>query len=318
MSAVENQTVHVVVDEPDMFEYRKLLAQQAPELKVTLCEEPALPPPEIAEAEILLTWRPHPQVLQGMPKLKWIHSTGAGVEGILRCQHFSPTVTLTRTGQMAGRLMAEYVIGFILAHSFQLPLIAENQKQHRWQLFKVLPIQHRRCMILGMGEIGREIAQLCQAIGLQVTGVSRNGGEMVDGIPDYPIAELDTLLPQIDILVVVVPLTSETEGMIDSYRLRLLPQHALLMNISRGPVVVEADLIAALQDGSLGAAVLDVFDREPLPADSVLWDMPNVMITPHIAGPYDPEFCTRSFLENLDRYLAGKKLNHRVDASKEY
>ncbi|MCU0570843.1 MAG: D-2-hydroxyacid dehydrogenase [Oculatellaceae cyanobacterium Prado106] len=303
----------VVVDEPDMYEYRALLAEQAPHIRLILCEDPAHPPAEIAEAEILLTWRPHPAVLQGMPRLKWVHSTGAGVEAILRSPHFSPTVTLTRTGNMAGRLMAEYVVGFLLAMNFQMPLLIQNQMQHHWQRFNIPTVEGLRCTVLGLGEIGGAIAQMCKGIGLEVVGVSRTGGDTTAEIPDYPLSQLDTLLPNTDVLIVVVPLTPATEGMLDARRLNLLPGNALVMNLSRGPVIVEQDLIEVLQTRSIGGAVLDVFDQEPLATDSPFWELPNVIVTPHIAGPYDAVFCTQSFLQNLERYRSGQKLNHVVN-----
>jgi len=315
---VDKVGLHVVVDEPDMHDYKALLAQSVPEVTVTICEDPAVPPAEIADAEILLTWRPHPHVLQGMPKLKWIQSTGAGVEAILRSPAFLPTITLTRTGRMAGRLMAEYVIGFILATTFRLPFITANQQQHRWQSFKIPSIQGQRCTVLGMGEIGQEIAILGRALGLEVTGVSRSGAQTVEGIPTVTVDVLDQVLPLTDILVVVVPLTATTEGMLDGRRLGLLPNSALLINISRGPVIIEADLIQALTNGTIAAAVLDVFDQEPLPSTSPFWDMENVIVTPHIAGPYDPHFCTQVFLENLERYCSGQTLNYIVDPERGY
>lgn len=310
---MEVSKLPVVVDEPDMYEYKALFAEQAPNLQLILCEDPAQPPPEIADAEILLTWRPHSAVLQGMPRLKWVHSTGAGVEAILRSPHFSPAVTLTRTGKMAGRLMAEYVVGFLLAMNFQMPLLFKHQMQHHWQRFNISTIQGMRCTVLGLGEIGGTIARMCQGMGMEVVGVSRTGGNTTAEIPNYPLTQLDTLLPDTDLLVVVVPLTPATEGMLDARRLSLLPGNAIVMNISRGPVIVEQDLIDVLRNRSIGGAVLDVFDEEPLAIDSPFWDLPNVIVTPHIAGPYDTAFCTQSFLQNLERYLSGQKLNHVVN-----
>lgn len=315
---MDKSAIHIVVDEPDMHDYKALLAKLAPEATVTLCEDPANPPGAIADAEILLTWRPHPHVLKGMPKLKWIQSTGAGVEAILQSDYFSPTVTLTRTGRMAGRLMAEYVLSFIMATTFRLPFVVANQQQRQWKPFKIPVVQGKSCTVLGMGEIGQEIARLCRAIALNVTGISRSGKSTVDGVPTYAEAALDQVLPTTDILVVVVPLTPDTTGMLDARRLALLPDHALIINISRGPVIVEADLIAALEERRSLSAVLDVFDQEPLPPDSPFWTMENVMVTPHIAGPYDPEFCTQVFLENLERYRLGQPMNYLVDPVKGY
>ncbi len=316
--SVQTSSLIVVVDEPDMYEYRELVAEKAPDIRLILCEDPASPPEDIAEAEILLTWRPHPNVLKGMPRLKWIHSTGAGVEAILRSPHFSQTVTLTRTGNMAGRLMAEYVVGFLLAMNFEMPLLMKNQMKHHWQRFNIPTIEGRRCTVLGLGEIGWEVARLCSGLGLKVVGVSRTGGDTTENIPNYPLEKLDVLLPETDVLVIVVPLTPATEGMLDARRLRLLPPHALVMNISRGPVIVEQDLIQVLQEQAIGGAVLDVFDEEPLPPDSPFWDLPNVVVTPHIAGPYDPVFCTHSFLQNLALYLSGQPMNHVVNYERGY
>lgn len=309
--------LHVVIDEPDMHHYQRLLAQALPQVTLTLCETPATPPAAIARAEILLTWRPHAEVLQRMTHLKWIHCTGAGVEAILRSPHYSPHVILTRTGRMAPRLMAEYVAGFILANQFQIPRLIHNQQQRRWQPFPVPTLKGKHCTVLGMGDIGQAVAEMGQAIGLEVTGVSRQG-KAIANIRTYPVTQLDALLPTTDILVIVVPLTRETEGMIHAGRLRLLPPHALLINISRGPVVVEADLIHALQAGSLGGAILDVFDEEPLPPPSPLWAMENVIITPHIAGPCDPTFCTQVFLDNLERWSSGRAMRDVVDPARGY
>jgi phosphoglycerate dehydrogenase-like enzyme len=314
---VDKSEISVVVDEPDMYDYKALIAQAMPDVAVTLCEKPSAPPAAIADAEILLTWRPHPHVLKGMPKLKWIHSTGAGVEAILKSDYFSPTVTVTRTGKMAGRLMAEYVLSFIMATTFRMPFVLANQQQHRWQPFKISPIQGKACTVLGMGEIGQEIATLCRSIGLDVTGISRTGNPTVAGIPTYSVEALDHVLTTTDILVVVIPLTDATQGMLDAHRLSLLPDRALLINVSRGPVIVEADLIHALRTRPI-TAVLDVFDQEPIPLDSPFWDMENVFVTPHIAGPYDPEFCTQVFLDNLERYRLGQPMNYVVDCTKGY
>jgi phosphoglycerate dehydrogenase-like enzyme len=314
---VDRSKISIVVDEPDMYDYQALIAEAMPEVTVTLCENPSAPPDAIADAEILLTWRPHPHVLKGMPKLKWIHSTGAGVEAILKSNYFSPTVTVTRTGKMAGRLMAEYVLSFIMATTFRIPFLVANQQQHCWQPFKISAVQGKSCTVLGMGEIGQEIASLCQAIGLKVTGLSRTGRPTLAGIPTCSVEALDQVLPSTDILVVVVPLTDKTHGMLDAHRLSLLPDHALLINVSRGPVIVEADLIHALKTRPF-TAVLDVFDQEPIPPDSPFWGMENVIITPHIAGPYDPNFCTQVFLENLERYRLGQPMNYVVDRVKGY
>jgi glyoxylate/hydroxypyruvate reductase A len=312
-----DKAIHIVVDEPDMHHYQVLLAEQVPEVKVTICEEPASPPSGIADADVLLTWRPHPHVIKALPNLKWIHSTGAGVEAILRNSSLPSDVTITRTATMCGPLMAQYVITFILAWLFRLPLLQENQQQRRWQQFNAPLASNFTCTVLGMGDIGQEIAQKCQSIGLKVTGISRSGNS-VPGFEVLPVSQLEQVLPRTNILVVVLPLTAETEGLLDYQRLSLMPSNSLIVNVARGPIIVEADLIRALQNGTLAGAVLDVFDQEPLPVDSAFWEMKNVMITPHIAGPYDPAATTKVFLENLQRYRIGEPMHYVVDRSREY
>src|SRR5262249_42082466 len=136
--------------------------------------------------------------------------------------------------------------------------------------------------------IGSEVGRTLKAAGLKVIGVSRTA-QATDGIDEvHPISDLDAVLPRADYLILVVPLTSETRGLIDARRLALLPRHAVLVNICRGAVTLEADVIDALRSGRLRHAVLDVFEKEPLPPDSPFWDLDNVIITPHISGPDDP------------------------------
>lgn len=315
---MEKCKAHVVVDEPDLHEYRDLFTRYAPDLLVTLCEDPVSPPSEVADAEILLTWEPHPNVIKAMPNLKWVQSTGAGVDGILRNANLSPDVILTRTGKMTAAAMAQYVTTFILVTHYCVPFILNNQKAHKWQYFKIPLIKGLRCTILGTGDIGQTIAQSCQDLGLNVVAVNRSGNQ-VHGIEKVlPVSDLDEVLPHTDLLVVVVPLTSETRGLIDYRKLSLLPQEAVLINVSRGPVIVEKDLVEAMKEGKLRSAVLDVFDQEPLPPDSPLWDMENVVVTPHIAGNFTVDFSTKAFLENLNLYLTGKAMNYIVDYARGY
>lgn len=316
---MEKCNTHIVVDEPDRDEYRDFFARYAPDLRVTICEDPASPPTEVMDAEILLTWEPHPHVLKAMPNLKWIHSTGAGVDGILKVAHcFSPHVLLTRTGGMTGATVAQYVVTFILVTHYNIPSMLTNQKQHQWCYFKVPLVAGLRCTILGMGEVGQEIARRCIELGLHVVGVSRSGNLIPAIETVISVSELNRVLPETDILVIAVPLTSETQSLIDKGHLNLLPPSSVLINVSRGSVVVEQDLIDVLQQGKLKAAVLDVFNCEPLPLNSPLWDTQNVIITPHLAGTFTAEFSATAFLKNLERYRLSESMNHTVDYTRGY
>ena len=173
-------------------------------------------------------------------------------------------------------------------------------------------------VVVGLGSIGSEVARTLKAHGLNVIGVSRSGAP-VDGVEEvHTIDNLDAVLPRAEYLILVVPLTAETRGMIDARRLAMLPQGAVLVNICRGAVVVQDDLIATLQSGGLRAAVLDVFEKEPLPQDSPFWEMENVIVTPHMSGPDDTPINAARFLENYRRLQAGEPLAGQVEFTRGY
>jgi glyoxylate/hydroxypyruvate reductase A len=215
-------------------------------------------------------------------------------------------------------VMAEYVLGYLLAVQLGVRRVLRQQAAKQWSGFNPPLLRGATAVVVGLGSIGCEVARTLTAAGLVAIGVSRTG-QPVEGIAEvHPIAKLDDVLPRADYLVLVVPLTAETRGLIDARRLGMLPNGAVLVNICRGAVVREPDLLEALESGRLRFAVLDVFEREPLPPEHPLWTMENVIVTPHIAGPDDAPVNARRFLENYRRLEAGEPLMGQVDFERGY
>jgi len=204
----------------------------------------------------------------------------------------------------------------MLALVKDLPGSIRAQTARRWENRTLEPLAGGHAVIVGAGSIGQAAPGLLRAVGLEVTlvGRTRRDGHSGEGVV-RGISELTELLPAADWLILVVPLTAQTQGLIGAAELGLLPIGARLVNIGRGPVLAEAALVEALRSGALAGAALDVFETEPLPADSPLWAMPNVIVSPHIGGDVIGTSAAFSgaFLANLERYIAGRPLENVVD-----
>ena len=301
-------------------EYREIFAREAPELEVKLYAPDDPTVVQFArEMDILYAWYFAPELLADAPRLRWVSSTGAGVDNVTAARDYLPPgVVATRMVDIFNDAMAEYVLGYLLALTLDAPRIMRQQQAKEWVQFAPPLLRGKTAVVVGLGRIGGEVARTLQRAGLDVIGVSRTGGpaEGVDVV--RPIAKLDAVLPRADVLVLVTPLTDETRGLIDGRRLGLLPRGAVVVNVGRGAVVRQDDLVRALQDGSLGGAVLDVFEKEPLPAESPLWTMENVIVTPHISGPDNIPVNAQRFLENYRRFVAGEPLAGVVDFERGY
>jgi phosphoglycerate dehydrogenase-like enzyme len=214
--------------------------------------------------------------------------------------------------------MAEYVLGFLLAVQIDFRRAFRQQDAKVWKGWHFPALRGATAVVVGLGSIGSEVARTLKAHGLNVIGVSRSG-QPVDGLDEvHTVAELDSVLPRAEYLVLVVPLTPETRGLIDARRLALLPTGAVLANVCRGAVVRESDAIAALESGQLRFAVLDVFEKEPLPPESPLWTMENVIVTSHMSGPDDVPVNAARFLENYWRFMAGEPMEGQIDFERGY
>jgi phosphoglycerate dehydrogenase-like enzyme len=272
------------------------------------------PPPEAVE--VILAWRLKLGQLARYPKLRLLCSTGAGVEKLL-LPDLPPGLTLTRVvDPQQAQTMAQYVVACTLRHTRALPLYEAQQARAEWRRHPVPPPP--RVGILGQGAVAQAVARAFVALGhpVAVWGRTRKAFEGLQSFAGD--AELPQLLAQSEVLVCTLPLTAATEGLLDRQHLGLLPRGALFVNVGRGGHVVEADLRALLDEGHLGGAALDVFEREPPPAESWVWHHPKVLATPHIAGEARDSVVAEQVLDALGRARAGQPQPFAIDRQQAY
>lgn len=250
--------------------------------------------------------------------LKWIQATSAGIgQFVKRIGYAEKTdwIFTTASGVHA-RPLAEFSLMAMLMHTKNYLYLQQEKSVKHWQRYTATELAGKTVAIIGLGNIGQEVAKLAKPFGMRVIGTRRNPTKEIEFIDQlYHPDELDTLLPEADYLVLAVPHTPETENIIQAKQLALLPKGAYLVNIARGAVLDESALIDALQSGHLAGAALDVFATEPLPPTSPLWDMDNVIISPHSASTADTENAkiVRIFCDNLKHYVNGEALDNVLD-----
>ena len=255
------------------------------------------------------------------PHLKWLHSTSAGVDGALPLDWLPRGAVFTNNSGAHGRKAEQYMIMAYNLINSRMAAIMANQHRHHWEALFSPSITGKTAVIIGLGDLGEGAARAAKKLGLKVIGVRRSAqkNRHADQVVTYK--HLDRVLPQADFVVLAVPLTAETRGLLDGRRMDLLKPSAGVINIARGPVADYKALEQRLRAGKLGGAVLDVVDPEPLPADSSLWTVPNLIITPHIScddGEHYIDISLDLWFENLALFLAGKKLKRRIDAKLGY
>lgn len=281
---------------------------------------------DATDAEVYFSWfylKPTTlhRVLDAAPLLRWHHAPNAGVNHILTPKYLERDLILTNGAGVHGIPIAEFVITYLLAYSKQLPSLYQLQNEHNWQ--RGLPIQElfeKTLLIIGAGGIGQEIAVRAKAFGMRIFGSSRHPKPLPNFDKVVGVNEWKKLLPQSEFVVIATPLTPETKGMIDVETLRLFRPDSYLINIARGAIVYESALTNALRENWIAGAALDTVFTEPLPAESPLWTLPNVFITPHCSGnsPRVKERTLALFLDNLTRYRQGKSLRNVVDKNAGY
>ena len=255
--------------------------------------------------------------------LRWVQVISAGVDHLMRDDVPGSPWTMTNIKGMSATPIAEFVIAVALAFAKRLPHCAQLQQQKRWEAFRTASLQAKTIGIIGLGSIGREVARLSRAFGMTVITTSRTGGQAESGVDVdriLPKDQLPRLLAESDFVVLSLPLTGETKGLVGEKELRAMKPTAYLINVARGEIIDEAALVRALEQGSIAGAGLDVFATEPLPADSRLWELPNVVLSPHVSGNIEDEFelATDLFVDNLKRYLQGDRLRNVVDKERGY
>lgn len=269
------------------------------------------------DAEVVYGWKVPPEVLAGAPRLRWVQVMGAGAERFLVPQ--LPSHVVVTRAPVFGEWMSEYVLGWCLSISQKMETYRAAQREQRWiQEIEPEPLRGRTMTVVGLGDIGRALARAASVMGFRVLGVSRRARRVPHVERVYSPAAMARALAAADVVVLAVPLTPETRGLLGARELAAMKPEAWLVNVARGPVVDEKALIAALAGRRLGAAILDVFDEEPLPPGHPLWTLPNVIVTPHISGPSKADEITAVFNENLKRYVRGERLKHVVDRKRGY
>lgn len=246
----------------------------------------------------------------------WVHIASAGVDRLLFPALVEGDTIVTNSRGIFDEPIAEYVLGLVLAFAKDLHTTLRLQGERRWRHRETERITGARALVVGTGPIGRAIGRRLGAAGLAVAGAGRTAR---DADPDlgtvHPMERLDEALAEADYVVLAAPLTPQTRGMIDAAALARMRPSARLVNVGRGALVCEPDLVKALGDGRIAGAALDVFEDEPLPASSPLWEMPNVIVSPHMSGDVIGwrDELVRLFTDNLGRYVSGRPLRNVVD-----
>lgn len=277
-------------------------------------------------ADALLLWdffsRALRDVWEDADRLVWVHVAAAGVDTLMFEELRASEVVVTNARGVFDRPIAEFVLAAVLAHAKRLHESHDLQREHVWRHRETRPVQGARAMVVGTGGIGRETARLLRAVGMEVTGAGSRARPEAD--PDFGTvvasADLAEHVRDVDYLVNAAPLTPSTHGLIDAGVLAALPASAHVVNVGRGPTVVEEDLLAALHAGTLDGATLDVFATEPLPPGSALWDAPGVVVSAHMAGDVVGwrDALARQWLANARRWLDGEPLADVVDKERGY
>lgn len=297
--------------------YARRIKQPRPVFTVTACSTPAEAELHVADAEVLYAWNFPRELLPRAKRLRWVQNMGAGVERFL-IPELPKGVALTRIAGIFGPWMAEYVLGWCLWHTQRTELFRAQQRESRWRQVDPLRLHGAELCIVGLGDIGRTIARAARGVGMRVSGVSQSGRKAPEVDRVYRSRDLVKALASADFVVLTVPLTAATRGLIGARELASMRPSAWLVNIGRGPIVDGGALLEALSGKRIGGAILDVFDEEPLPADHPLWKLENVVITPHISGPSTPDEIGPIFDDNLRRYLARRPLRYQVDRKRGY
>ncbi|HWQ03310.1 MAG TPA: D-2-hydroxyacid dehydrogenase, partial [Candidatus Nitrosotenuis sp.] len=283
---------------------------------------------EIEDAHILVGFSLRPQQFKRAKNLLWIHATAAGVGQLMYPELRASNVILTNASGVHSIPMAEHILGMMLAMARRFPSAVRAQLERRWAQQEIWDEQIRprelhgqTVLFVGFGAIGRETARRIKPLGMRILAVTRSGqGDPSLAEKYLPAERLDSVLQEADFIILAAPETPETHHLIGARQLAAMKPTAVLINVARGTLVDEAALIDCLQKRAIAGAALDVAEREPLPAESPLWTLPNVFLTPHISSvsEYLWDRQTELLLDNLNRWFAGQPLRNVVDLQRGY
>lgn len=274
----------------------------------------------MARVEVMLAFGLPPGAIADMPKLKWLQSMTVGVDHWLSRQDLTAKHILTAARGTHRIAMPENILGALFHIAKKYHQIAEKQKESSWVRSMSVPLAGKTLGILGLGAVGQELAKKASALEMRVIGTKRTGVSVPGVEKVYAPEAMDEVLAHSDFVVLLLPVTPQTENSINAGRLARMKPNAWLINFARGALIVDEDLIAAVKAKVIAGAVLDVFRTEPLPATHAFWTTPGIMVLPHIGGGH-PErnlVVAELFTENTRRYLAGEPLKEVVDRTRGY
>jgi len=269
----------------------------------------------VANVDGVIGWRVPDEWFEVADDLRWVQALSAGVDFLPVDRFERDGVVLTNAAGVHAEPIAEQTLGYVLAFERKLVETVRHQARGVWERPRGGELRGKTLGVIGVGSIGSRVAELGAAFGMETLGTKRDTSEVPDPIDElFPAEEYHTVLRRADYVVLACPLTDETEGMIDRPEFRLMGEDTVLVNVARGSIVDQSALVRALQYRSIGGAALDVFEEEPLPADSPLWDLSNVLVTPHMAGtsPHQNERIADIVATNY-RALAGNDLDGMVN-----
>src|SRR5208283_632874 len=308
--------------------FSERLRAEFPQLEIVQLPDYKRLDAEVQDSEILVAWSIRPEQVKAARKLRWIHSPAAAVHQLMFPEMVASDIILTNAREVHGPVVAEHVIALIFALAKKIPGSVELQQKHIWgqqllwdEIPRVREVAGATLGLIGLGAIGRPLVRSAKALGMRVIAVREHpekGGDGADVV--LGPAQINEVFRQADYVVLAAPVTESTRAIANAERLALMKAGACLINVGRGPLVDESALAAALREKKIGGAALDVFPKEPLAAESPLWDLPNLLITPHTAALTDKlwERHYALFSENLRRYLGGQALVAVVDKRKGY
>lgn len=305
----------VFYSEFDSFEeWSALLAPYLP--GVTICRAETVQKPD--EVHYALAWKPPRGFFAPYRNLRLLVNLGAGVDSLVGRDDLPDIPIIRLSDPDMARMMASYVLFAVLRYARDIPAFERAQRERRWRYLHPRAPAGIRVGVLGLGELGAYAARELARQGFDVRGWSRSKKEIAGIRCSCGLASLDDFLSQSDILVVMLPLTPHTTSLLSAERLARLPQGAAFINVSRGAIVDQAALTDALRSGQIAEATLDVFDREPLPPHDPLWQMDNVLITPHLASVAIPSSAARQVAENIQRAARGEPVTNQVFPERGY
>lgn len=256
-------------------------------------------------------------ILGSASRLEWVQSSWAGVDGLCK-PGLRRDYLLTGVRDVFGPLISEYVMTYLFMNERQVPVMRCNQLKQQWRPLRYRPTREITLGIAGLGSIGRHLAKTARHFGMRVIGLNRTGQACEDVETVYTVDDGGGFFEEPDYIVLTLPETAQTKHFVNAEKLKMMKPSAVLMNVGRGSVVNQHDLIEALRKGTIGGAVLDVFENEPLAADSPLWTQPNVYITPHSAANSFPADIASIFIENYERFTQGNSLLNVIDFESGY